>query len=125
DRLYCIDRLSGGELTRLKRRGQVPKNKPRLLALDLRTGKELWSTETDVFGTWLSYSAKHDLLIESGRPAGDTLWDEAKGMRCFVASTGKVLWYEKTYLGPAMIHGDTIIKHLSACDIVTGKPKMR
>ncbi len=124
-RLYAIDRLSGAQVARLKRRGELPTDKPRLVVFDLATGRELWSTEADVFGTWLSYSAKHDVLVESGRNARDTLSDEPKGMRAYSAKDGTVLWSNKSYVGPAMIHGDTILKDLSACDLLTGKPKLR
>lgn len=123
-RLYCIDRLSGVQLDKLKRRGEEPADKPRLLALDLRTGKEIWSTEDDVFGTWVSYSAEHDILVEAGRVARDTLGDEPKGMRAFRAASGEVMW-KKDHSGPAMIHGETILLAGSACDLLTGAPKMR
>ncbi|HXG11654.1 MAG TPA: PQQ-binding-like beta-propeller repeat protein, partial [Gemmataceae bacterium] len=124
-RLYCIDRLSGAEVGRMKRRGEEPRFKPRLVVFDLRTGKEVWSTEDDVFGTWLSYSAEHDVLVEAGRVARDTVLDEPKGMRAYRASDGKVLWYQKEYLGPAMIHKDTILMAGSACNLLTGAMKMR
>src|SRR5262249_48259297 len=120
-----IDRLSGPQLTKLRRRGEEPKSPPHLLAFDLKTGKELWRTSTDVFGTWLSYSAKHDVRIEAGRVARDSLPDEPKGMRAYKAGTGKVLWYEATHTGPAMIHGDTILQGQGACDLLTGALKMR
>jgi outer membrane protein assembly factor BamB len=125
DRLYCVDQLSVSELLRLKRGGQAARHKPRLLALELRTGKEVWSTDADVFGTWLSYSAKHDVLVEAGRVARDTLFDEPKGMRAYRAGNGKPLWYDKAAVGPAMIHGDMILKDQGACDLLTGKLKMR
>jgi Malectin domain/PQQ-like domain len=124
-RLYAIDRLSGPQLDRLKRRGDQADHRPRLVVYDLKTGKELWSTEDGVFGTWLSYSAKRDVLIEAGRVARDTLADEARGMRAFRADTGKVLWHRPKYVGPAMIHGDTVLKDASACDLLTGVPKLR
>jgi outer membrane protein assembly factor BamB len=125
-RLYAIDRLAGGELLRMKRRGLMPKAPPRLVVFDLKSGKELWSCATDVFGTWLSYSEKHDVLVEAGRTARDTLMDEPKGMRAYKASDGSVLWYNKTYAGPAMLHGDTILRgEQAACELLTGRPKMR
>jgi outer membrane protein assembly factor BamB len=124
-RLYCIDRLSGPELARLKRRGEEPKLIARLVVYDLKTGQQLWSTETDVFGTWLSYSAKFDVLVEAGRVARDTISDEPKGMRAYNAATGKPLWKHDTYAGPAMILDRTILKDTSACDLLTGEPKMR
>lgn len=124
-RLYCIDRLSGAQLSRLKRRGESPKFPPRLAAHDLATGAEIWSTSEDVIGTWLSYSAKHDILLESGRPARDTLSDEAKGVRAYRASEGEMLWSNAKYLGPAMIHHDTILLSNNACDLLTGALKLR
>jgi outer membrane protein assembly factor BamB len=123
-RLYAIDRPIPSALTRIKNRAEPPAPKARLLALDLRTGKTLWSTEEDVFGTWLSFSAPHGVLVEAGRVAKDTLLDEPKGMRAYRAD-GKVLWCQKAYVGPAMIHGDTILKDRSACDLLTGAPRLR
>jgi outer membrane protein assembly factor BamB len=124
-RLYCIDRLSGLEWAKLNRRGEEPKTPPRLRVFDLKTGELLWSTDDNVFGTWLSYSAKYEVLVESGRVARDTIVDEFKGMRAYDAAAGKVLWYDAKYAGPAMIHDRTILKDQSACDLLTGAPKMR
>ncbi len=123
--LFTIDRLSGPQLARLKRRGEEPDHEAKLLVLDLHTGKEMWSTEDEVFGTWLSYSAKHDMLMEAGRMARDTISDEPRGMRAYQAKDGKVLWLDKAYTGPAMIHGDTILQGQGACDLLTGKLKTR
>lgn len=124
-RLYTIDRLSGEQLARLRLKDDDDPPLPRLRVFDLATGKELWSTTKDVFGTWLSYSEKHDILMEAGRVARDSLFDEPKGMRAYKAKDGKVLWFEKTYTGPAMIHGDAVLQDQAACDILTGAPKMR
>jgi outer membrane protein assembly factor BamB len=123
-RLYAIDRVSGPHLSRLKRRGEEPKHKPRLVAFDLASGKELWSSEQDVFGTWLSYSQEHGVLVEAGRVASDTLSDEPKGMRAYAAA-GKMLWENKSYSGPAMLHHDTILMAGRACELLTGKPHLR
>lgn len=124
-RVYAIDRLSGTQIKKLTKDGDMPDIPARILAFDLKAGKQIWQSEDDVFGTWLSYSEKHDVLIEAGRVARDTLFDEPKGMRAFRAKTGVVMWRDKTFLGPAMIHGDTILKDRSACDLLTGEPKMR
>jgi outer membrane protein assembly factor BamB len=125
DRLYVIDRPSADHLAKLQRRGDPSPVKPRLIAFSFKDGKELWSSTTEVFGTWLSYSAKHDVLIESGRVTRDSLVDEPKGMRAWRARDGQPLWYRKDYLGPAMIHGDWVLKDKSACDLLTGEPVMR
>ena len=124
-RIYCIDRASGAEFSRLKRRGEKSMHEPRLVAFDLKTGAELWSSETDVFGTWLSYSAERDVLVEAGRSARDTLSDEPKGIRTYSAKSGKELWSNKTFTGPALIHHDLILMAGSACDLRTGTPRLR
>lgn len=124
-RMYCIDRLSGAQLSRLKRRGEEPPHPPRMVAFDLANGAELWSTEQDVFGTWLSYSAERDMLVEAGRNARDTLGDEPKGMRVYRAGDGSAVWSSKTLTGPAMIHHDTILMQGSACQLLTGAPHLR
>jgi outer membrane protein assembly factor BamB len=124
-RLYAIDQMSGPELARLKRRGETPPRPPRLVVFDLATGQEVWSTELDVFGTWLSYSAERDVLVEAGRVARDSISDEPKGMRAYRAGRGEILWENKSYSGPAMLHHDTILMAGSACDLLTGAPKMR
>jgi outer membrane protein assembly factor BamB len=124
-RLYCIDRITGPELSRLNRRGENPPNQPRLLVFDLASGKELWSTPQDVFGTWLSYSAERDVLVEAGRVAGDTISDEPKGMRAYSAESGSALWENKSFNGPAMLHHDTILMAGKACDLLTGAPRLR
>jgi hypothetical protein len=124
-RLYCIDRVSGPELSRLKRRGAGAPNQPRLVVFDLASGKELWSTDRDVFGTWLSYSAEHDVLVEAGRVAGDTVSDEPKGMRAYQAAGGSVLWENKSHAGPAMLHHHTVLMAGRACNLLTGAPRMR
>ena len=66
-RLYAIDRLSGTELKRLARKNEVPDTKARIVAFDLETGVPAWESEDDVFGTWLSYSERYDILVESGQ----------------------------------------------------------
>ena len=127
-RCYAIDRPTGESKSLLKKitEGSKP---ARLIAFDLKTGRPLWSTSADVFGTWLSYSAKHDVIVEAGRYARDTLADEPKGMRAYRAADGKVLWFKDDYVGPAMLHGDVIlkagIKDGSACELLTGKPVLR
>ncbi len=124
-RLFAIDRLSGAQINRLKGTAQESDVKPRIVCFDLKSGRQIWQSETDVFGTWLSYSTKFDTLVESGRVARDTLLDEPKGMRAFDAKTGAILWHDKRFLGPAMLHDDTILKDCSACDLLTGEPRMR
>ena len=124
-RLYAIDRLSGPQLAQLKKDKKEPPAKPRLVAFDLATGKELWSEDKDVFGTWLSWSSEHDVLVEAGRVARDSMSDEPKGMRARKGADGRELWFNKGHAGPAMIRGREIHMAGKACDLLTGQVKTR
>lgn len=123
-RLYTIDRITGSKLAGFLREKEEPPP-ARLVAFDLRTGKELWAVASGVFGTWLSWSEKHDVLVEAGRVTRDGLGDEPKGMRAYRAKDGAALWFDKSYTGPALIHGDTILQGQGACDLLTGARTMR
>jgi outer membrane protein assembly factor BamB len=123
-RLFVIDRSAPQLPAWLKGWADKGAGPSRLLALDLRSGKEIWSTDRNVFGTWLSFSADQDVLVESGRVARDTLADEPKGMRAYDGGNGKVRWYRPDYVGPAMIVGDKVIRDRGACDLRTGLPTM-
>ena len=119
-RLYVIDRLAGPHLERLKKKGEPSTVPAALVAFDLKDGRELWRSEEGIFGTFLSYSEAHDVLVESGRVARDTVTDEPKEMRTWKAAEGKPIW-KKGYSGPGMIHGDTILLgEAKACDLMTG-----
>ncbi len=124
-KLFAIDRLSGAQVSRRKENGEATVALPRAVAFDLKTGREMWADDFETFGTWLSYSEKYDILIEAGRVARDTLSDEPKGMRAYRGVDGKELWFEKNYVGPAMLHGDTILRGQGACELLTGKPILR
>ena len=121
--LYCIDRLSAKKLSYLKRHGYKNTSKPVLYAFDIKTGKTLWKTKDDVFGTWLGYSKKHKMLIEARSAARDRALDESgKGLAAFNAKTGKRLWKtDASYSGPCMLRGNRIIAQTTAFDILTGR----
>ncbi len=124
EKLFAVDLPSANQILRYKK-DDVEPPAPRLVAFDLKTGQELWTTQTEVFGTWLSYSEKHDVLVEAGRVARDSLLDEPKGMRAYSGKDGKVLWFQKSYTGPAMILHSTILQGQGACDLLTGSLKQR
>jgi outer membrane protein assembly factor BamB len=118
-RVYAIDRPALDAVSYLKGKKAVF---GRLVCLDLATGKERWRSDTEVFGTWLSYSAQYDILVEAGRVTRDALVDEPKGMRAYRGADGRALWYKAEYAGPAMIHGDKVLREGGACLILTGEP---
>jgi outer membrane protein assembly factor BamB len=123
--LYVIDRLGQEQIAALNRRGERPASSGRILALKLSSGERLWEATEAVFGTWLSFSEEHDVLMESGRGGRDVLADEPKGMRAYRGDTGKVLWFRSHYVGPAMILGARVLRDRGGCDLLTGAPTLR
>jgi hypothetical protein len=126
--IYAIDSLTETRLKALNRRGLKPKGKPSLSALDIKTGRVLWQTEKDVFGTFLNYSTENDLLLQAGSAYRDRAKDDiGKGMIAYQGRTGKIRWANRdlSYSGPCLLLKDRIITNGNggfALDIRTGKP---
>ncbi|MDP6047385.1 MAG: PQQ-binding-like beta-propeller repeat protein, partial [Phycisphaerae bacterium] len=126
-KVFCIDAMSKGKLGWIKRRGLKLERPATLYALDARTGDVLWKTDEDVFGTWLAYSAEHDVLIQCGSYYRDRAYDEVrKGITVHQAKTGKVVWTDAkiSYGGPLILHHDRLITNGSsgfALDMMTGE----
>ncbi len=136
-RLYAIDLPQMIEVKKARKSDTPDKatkvekrrDSGRLVAYELATGKLLWSLDKNIFGTWLSYSTKHDVLVEAGLMSRDTLNDEPAGMAAYRGQDGSFLWRNKDYFGPALIHGDRVLKggdsragSGTACELLTGKP---
>jgi len=128
-KVFCIDGVSAAKKQALARRGAgLGDYKPTLMALDVRTGREIWSTNRDVFGTFLNYSAAHDVLLQAGSAYRDRARDESgAGMVTYRGKDGKVVWKDlaRRYNGPCMLHGDTIITQGPAYSLLTGKARLR
>ena len=126
-KIFCIDAISEANRTHLARRGRMPETPPLLLALDARTGHVVWREEDDVFGTWLGYSAEHDLLLEAGSPARDRAKDEARsGMAAYRVPDGRRLWREHIdYDGTPILHASAIYTEKKGFELLTGKPLQR
>ena len=128
DSIYVIDSLTEARLKALNRRGMKPKGKPSLSALDLKTGRVLWQSEEDIFGTFLNYSSEHDLLLQAGSAYRDRAKDDiGKGMIAYQGRSGKIVWANRdlSYSGPCLLLKDRIITNGNggfALDIKTGKP---
>jgi outer membrane protein assembly factor BamB len=100
------------------------KGTPKLLVLNARTGKVLWSKTENVYGTWLGYSEKHDVLIQSQGFGGAYYKAEAAGrIIAYRGKDGSVLWDQKIGGGPPVISGDWIITG-GAHHLLTGKPRL-
>ena len=130
-KVFCIDGMSPSKLAYLKRRGYSPSSKPALYALNAGDGKVLWKTDENVFGTFLNYSERHDVLLQGGSRFRDRARDEVgKAMVAYRGKDGKVLWKDMgiSYGGPCMLRHDTIITNGTGgfrLDLLTGKRRPR
>jgi len=129
-KVFALDRLEDAALEHQRRRGRAAPDQRRIIALDLATGQELWSSEDRIFGTWLGYSAEHDVLVQAGSLAGDRAPDEVgAGIVAYRGSDGTVLWQsDAKYSGPLLLHHDTVYSQPgpgTAFNLLTGEQKMR
>jgi outer membrane protein assembly factor BamB len=134
DKIYCLDKYPSHIEAAMRRRGKPLPSSYRILALDYLTGKPKWEVTDGVFGTWLGYSERHDLLLHAGAQASDRLTTETgRGMAVLRAADGSVQWRNDTlaYSGPCILHNDLIITNANAYsesagafNIQTGKPKL-
>ena len=131
-RVYCMDRLSTLERSYFKRRGLDSGEEASIVALDIRTGEQLWRVKEPVFGTWLGYSSAHDALLQAGSSGSDRSRDEVgKGMAMFQGETGALLWKnDAEYSGPCLLLGDMLVTQGYrapgfALDLLTGVRKQR
>lgn len=117
DRIYCLDRTPELIEAALRRRGKSRAASYRIVAFDARSGDVEWEITDRVFGTWLGYSAKHDLLLQAGAAASDRLYAEiGQGMAVFHAHDGSLKWKNDTlkYAGPCILHNDWIITNANS-----------
>ena len=115
-RIYLLDKLPKRVEDQYRRRGTDAPG-ARLLAIDARTGAPVWTREENVFGTWLSYSQEHDLLLQAGAAAADRSPDEVdRGLAVHRAGDGSVVWSnaELAYAGPCILHGETLITNTNS-----------
>lgn len=129
-RVFAIDGLSLQALEMAQRRGAEWNQPPTVYAFDARTGKPIWSMNGDTFGTWLSYSEEHDILLQSGRHgARQPLSDEPRErMVAHRGANGEVLWERsQSYSGPIGIRGEMIItaQNQPAINLLTGEDFIR
>jgi len=129
DKVFVIDGFSGHQRNWLRTMGQ-PVPGGTLHAIELETGKELWSARRNVTGTWLGYSKEHDILLQGGSSSRDRSGDETRrGLIAYRGRDGKLLWQDlnRNHAGPMILHGDTFITNAAwgggMFDLKTGDPK--
>ena len=131
-KLFCIDNVPQPIIDALKRRGKTLDVQPMLMALNVQTGEPIWSVTENVFGTWLGYSAEHDILLQSGRKSRDMNAGESSNrMIAHQGADGSIVWDSPVrHSGPCMLHGDTIYLNAesskgSAIGLLTGQQTTR
>lgn len=95
----------------------------RIVALDTATGKVLWKSERDAFGTMLAYSAQHDALLMGYQSTRFKLPSEIGGQLAVLqGATGKQLWsVQAKYVTRPLINDRTIYAQGGAWDLLTGE----
>jgi len=122
-RVYLIDRPIA---VRDRTKGDGTEHPPgKLIALDARTGKVVWSHAEGVYGTLLALSEEHDVLLMAYQYTSFRLASELGGrLAAFRASDGSRVWdIEARYVSRPLINGQTIYAQPGAWDLLTGVRK--
>lgn len=149
-KIFAIDRVNYDESRTLeermegKKRGSAPKSgtdfslKPaELLCWNADDGALLWKKANEegafdsVFGTWLSYSEKYDMLVECQRASRDYMEPHKSSdrMAAWKGETGNLEWRHigRFYWGgPVMLNDSMIITQsgndMGAVNLLSGEP---
>lgn len=116
-KLFALDRNPKGVEEALKRRGRPFPTNYRIAAFDIQSGSNVWEVNQSVFGTWLGYSSKHDMLLQAGAAASDRLASEVgQGMSVHRAKDGSMVWAKDklVYSGPCILHNELIITNANS-----------
>ncbi|MEX0818553.1 MAG: PQQ-binding-like beta-propeller repeat protein, partial [Pirellulaceae bacterium] len=131
-KVYLIDRTLAVDdlLSRAPaRRGEAPATPPvghptgELLALEASTGKQLWYSREDIFGTTLAVSPGHDVLLMFYQPTSFRLPSEVGGrISAFSASKGERLWDQSAkYTTRPLINDQTVVAWPSSLNLLSGE----
>ncbi|MBN2317254.1 MAG: PQQ-binding-like beta-propeller repeat protein, partial [Sedimentisphaerales bacterium] len=96
----------------------------RLLALDAETGKVLWNTSNDIFGTMLAFSTKHNVILMSYQPVhqASRLSEWGNRMAGICPSDGTRLWDVKAeYESRPILNDQTIYAQPGAWNLLNGE----
>jgi len=143
-KVFCIDSLTPAMSDTLKAAGRSgQKAQPRVMAIEAKTGRLVWSKPIDIVSTKITYAPARDALIlpsrEPLRWKGDrwvaTSPGEAKkgsktpgAMVALRGRDGGEMWRvaDFQYGEPVMIRGETIItRHGVTFDLADGQPARR
>ncbi len=121
--VFCLDRLPKPIEDKLARRGKATPETYRIVAVDVLTGRKKWENNDRIFGSWLSYSDEHKLLLQAGASASDRLKSEVgAGMAVLNGEDGTIKWRvdDRKYSGPCMLHGTTILTNANSYQLSAG-----
>ncbi len=133
-RVYLIDRALAsedkwelnpadkGKLPAVTKINQTP---GRVVALDAASGKTLWKSGPEAFGTMLVYSAPHDALLMGYQSTRFKLPSEVGGrLAVFQGATGERLWDKPAkYVTRPLLNDRTIYAQGGAWDLLTGEER--
>ncbi|MCX6906905.1 MAG: PQQ-binding-like beta-propeller repeat protein [Verrucomicrobia bacterium] len=129
-RVYAIDRpMAVADRTKERKRGKPDPGfahpAGRLVALDLASGRQVWETDREIFGTLLALSEAHQTLLMCFQDSKFKLVSEIGGrLAAFDTATGKRRWDIKaTYSTRPILHDRTVLFQSRGWDILTGEPK--
>ena len=118
------DRLAPGDTGRkLPPPAAIPHPAGRLVALEAATGKTLWKSENDAFGTMLAYSENSDALLMAYQSTRFKLPSEVGGrLAVYRGKNGEPLWDKPAkYVTRPLINGNTIYAQGGAWNLLTGE----
>jgi hypothetical protein len=136
DRVYLIDRplIEADGVTNFSRTGRPVKKlnysdvpNGTLVALDANNGKVLWKNEDNIWGTQLSVSAKHGVLLMNYKAVRHNFYEvpsEVGGrLAGFDIQSGKRLWdQDAKYQTRPLINDGAIYAQGGAWDLKSGSP---
>jgi outer membrane protein assembly factor BamB len=133
DRVFLIDRAIAKEdqwdpadtSRKLPAVTKVEQPPGRTYAFDATSGKVLWKSDSEAFGTMLVYSRDHDALLMAYQSTRFKLPSEVGGrLAVFRGATGERLWDKSAkYVTRPLINDRTIYAQGGSWDLVTGEDK--
>ncbi len=121
--LYCLDKFSPFFAKRFERRGMEYPTDYSLFALDIESGKTVWESNENIFGSWLSISEENNFLLQATRSSRDMIsGEEGRRMILHNSKNGKIIWDKKLhYENPPIIHNNRIFTDKHAINLFTGE----
>ncbi|MFH1732321.1 MAG: PQQ-binding-like beta-propeller repeat protein [Planctomycetota bacterium] len=121
NRVFLIDRISNVQVAAARRRGEAVNVEPKLVALDLATGKVVWQTDKDL-GGFDQVRVAHGVLLACSQ-GGMTAFDANDGAKLWSAHTGQPMHHCSAYMRAPVITSKWVYDEPFAYDIRTGKKR--